>query len=87
MGNIIERLFSLIRCTDTTGKGFQALVLNVLESNGLNPQNCIANSTDGAANMQGEYNGFSANMQNLNSDHVHIWCYSHILNLVLCDIY
>ena len=86
MGNIIERLFSLIRCTDTTGKGFQALVLNVLESNGLNPQNCIANSTDGAANMQGEYNDFSANMQNLNSDHVHIWCYSHILNLVLCDI-
>ncbi|KAJ3645913.1 hypothetical protein Zmor_023532 [Zophobas morio] len=31
MGNIIERLFSLIRCTDTTGKGFEALVLNVLE--------------------------------------------------------
>ncbi|XP_063915502.1 uncharacterized protein LOC135131621 [Zophobas morio] len=32
MGNIIERLFSLIRCTDTTGKGFEALVLNFRSS-------------------------------------------------------
>jgi len=37
----------------------------------LSPQNCIANSTDGAANMQGEYN-FSMKMQIHNSNHVHI---------------
>jgi len=27
--------------------------------NGLNIENCKGNATDGAANMQGKYNGFS----------------------------
>jgi len=29
MGNIIEQLFSVVQCVDTTGKGFGITILNV----------------------------------------------------------
>jgi hypothetical protein len=46
---------------------------------------CVCNATDGAANMQGQYRGFSASLTGESSNEVHIWCYSHVLNLVLTD--
>lgn len=46
---------------------------------------CIGNATDGASNMQGQYKGFSALMTAQSPTHVHVWCYAHILNLVLAD--
>ncbi|CAI6362566.1 unnamed protein product [Macrosiphum euphorbiae] len=61
------------------------LLQNVLLLNDLNVKNCIANTTDGAANMQGEYNGFSAWLNESSPNQVHVWCYSHVLNLVLSD--
>jgi len=35
--------------------------------------------------MQGQYNGFSAWLSKSSPNQVHVWCYSHILNLVLID--
>lgn len=84
--HIHERLLSVVPCDDTTGQGFYKLIQTVLEDNGLTLQNCIADSTDGAANMQGDYNGFTAHLKNENKQHVHIWCYAHILNLVINDL-
>lgn len=84
--NINERLLGVIPCDDTSGKGFHTMLKNVLEENGLKVENCIADSTDGAANMQGKYNGFSTKMIEENNEHIHIWCHSHILNLVVGDI-
>lgn len=46
---------------------------------------CIGNATDGASNMQSQYKGFSALMTSQSSTHVHVWCYAHVLNLVLAD--
>lgn len=79
-------MLGVIPCHDTSGKGFHKLLKNVLEENGLKVENCVADSTDGAASMQGKYNGFSAKMAEENNEHVHIWCHSHILNLVVGDI-
>jgi len=35
--------------------------------------------------MQGQYRGFSALLASHSPNHVHVWCYSHVLNLVLSD--
>ncbi len=43
------------------------------------------NSTDGTANMQGQFRGFSTLLSEHSPNQVHIWCYSHLLNLVLAD--
>lgn len=40
-----------------------------------------------AANRHGNYSGFSAFMtRENNTESVHIWCYVHVLNLILTDI-
>ncbi|XP_025207424.1 uncharacterized protein LOC112603181 [Melanaphis sacchari] len=82
---IHESLIAVVNCSDSTGKGMHDLLQNVLLLNDLNVKNCIANTTDGAANMQGEYNGFSAWLNESSPNQVHVWCYSHVLNLVLSD--
>ncbi|CAH0549851.1 unnamed protein product [Brassicogethes aeneus] len=83
---VMERLVAVVSCHDSTGQGFHDIINNVLQKNDLDVGFCIADSTDGAANMQGKYNGFTVKMQDQNQNHVHIWCYAHILNLVLNDI-
>lgn len=45
----------------------------------------MGNSTDGAANMQGSYQGFSAFLSQQSPSQIHVWCYAHVLNLVLSD--
>ena len=57
--NVREKLLAVVHCTNSTGKGFFELLSNVLKENGLDISCCIGNATDGAANMQGVYNGFS----------------------------
>ena len=47
---------------------------------------CISDSTNGASNMSGQYNGFRAFLEKESPGHIHTWCYAHVLNLVLCDI-
>ena len=43
------------------------------------------NYIDGAANMQGQYQGFSALLSEQSPTKIHFWCYGHIMNLVLAD--
>ncbi|VVC40398.1 Hypothetical protein CINCED_3A021824 [Cinara cedri] len=38
------------------------LILKIFNSLNLDPKKCVGNSTDRAANMQGEYRGFSAQL-------------------------
>lgn len=35
--------------------------------------------------MKGRYKGFSALMTSQSPTHVHVWCYAHVLNLVLAE--
>lgn len=56
----------------------------------MDVKNCISTATDGASNMQGEGKGFSTLFQKeceeLGGQQVHVWCYGHVLNLVIKDV-
>lgn len=80
-----ERLVAIVRCEASTGKYFVDLLSGVLEHLNLDKAMCIGNATDGASNMQGQYKGFSALMTSQSPTHVHVWCYAHVLNLVLAN--
>ena len=80
-----ERVIGVIDCDSATGQHFVELLKQTLEKVGINIKNCVGNSTDGAANMQGQYKGFSALLSGEAPDQVDTWCYSHVLNLVLLD--
>ena len=80
-----ERLVAVVRCSSSTGEAFVQLLSDVLDGLNLDKSLCIGNATDGAANMQGRYRGFSSLLSSQSSHHVHVWCYSHVLNLVLSD--
>ncbi|XP_065321250.1 zinc finger MYM-type protein 1-like [Gordionus sp. m RMFG-2023] len=48
-------------------------------------RNIIGESFDGAANMRGEFVGLQALIRQEAPGSLYIWCYSHILNLCICD--
>ncbi|KAJ8375393.1 hypothetical protein SKAU_G00059730 [Synaphobranchus kaupii] len=81
-----ERLIALVDCQSSTGQYFAEMLMQTFETLNIDKDKCIGNATDGAANMQGTYNGFATLLsQSGNSNQIHVWCYSHILNLVLSD--
>lgn len=82
---INERLVAVVRCSASTGESFVQLLSDVLDSLKLDKSLCIGNATDGASNMQGRYRGFSSLLASKSPYHVHVWCYAHVLNLVLSD--
>ncbi|CAH2272310.1 zinc finger MYM-type 1-like [Pelobates cultripes] len=82
---IKEKLLAIVECESSTGKNLFKLVMEVLKSCKLEITKCIGSSTDGAANMQGQYNGFSSWLSTESPEQVHIWFNAHILNLVLAD--
>ena len=84
-GHVSERLLSLVKSTSGTGASLFSLLKNTLTKYGLDIANCVGDSFDGAANMSGIYNGVAAKIASVASLHVHTWCYSHSLNLVLTD--
>lgn len=80
-----ERLLAIVKTTDSTGQGFCELLKKTLKENDLDISNCVGNATDGASNMQGAYNGFTAWLNKEAPGQIHVWCYAHILNLVITD--
>lgn len=68
-----------------TGEGLFLLLNNVLESNGIPLADCIADSTDEAANVSGIYNRLQATLKEHIPRHVHVHCDAHALNLGVCD--
>ncbi|MGH0175548.1 UNVERIFIED_CONTAM: hypothetical protein FKN15_019912 [Acipenser sinensis] len=82
---IHERLVAVVKCKASTGQYFVQLLTEVVEKLKLDKSKCIGNATDGASNMQGKYKGFSALLSSKSPNQVHVWCYAHVLNLVLAD--
>ncbi|XP_069468511.1 zinc finger MYM-type protein 1-like isoform X2 [Ambystoma mexicanum] len=80
-----ERLLSVTRCTLTTAKGLSELLQRVVKEYGLDLHRCIGISTDGAFNMQGQYSDFTSWLSKESPGKVHVWCYAHVLNLVLAE--
>ncbi|XP_025425624.1 uncharacterized protein LOC112694388 [Sipha flava] len=84
-GTINEKLIAVKCVHNSSGKGMAELLKEELISVGLDLTKCIRNSTDGASNMRGVYNGFTSYLSKLSPEQVHVWCHSHVLNLVICD--
>ncbi|KAL7305524.1 hypothetical protein TKK_0002260 [Trichogramma kaykai] len=80
-----ERLLGVVQCTDSSGESIKNLVIKERVSNNIDFKKCIGSSTDGASNMRGEYKGFQAWLAAEIPSSVHVWCYAHILNLVISD--
>lgn len=80
-----ERLVALIDSKSNTGKDLFETVNMVLKQLNLDVKNCVGSSTDGASNMQGQYNGFTAWLYKESPNQVHVHCYAHVLNLVMTD--
>ena len=84
-GVVHERLLSLVKATSTTGEALFNLLNSRLKKYDLDIKNCVGDAFDGVANMSGAYNGVTAKISSVASLHVHTWCYSHCLNLLLAD--
>ena len=80
-----EKLIGVVSCEGSTGEYFVQLLKETLAAAEIDIQNCVGKSTDGTANMQGQYKGFSTLLSSESPNQVHIWCYAHVLNLVLGD--
>lgn len=81
---ICERLIGMVKCSSSKDSDFFDLFLSNFSKISINSNNCIANSADGAANMQSAYNGFSTKLSEITK--THLWCYAHVLNIVICDL-
>jgi hypothetical protein len=76
----------MVKCKSSTEEASVELLLNVLKTANIDILNCVGNSTDRAANMLGQYRGFSAKLSEMGATQLHVWCYAHVLNLLICDI-
>lgn len=81
--DVIERVVALKKAVSSSGQALFDLLRITLNSMNINLKNCIADAFDGAANMNGQYQGVQAKLKEVSPRHIHIWCYAHILNLVL----
>uniref|UniRef100_A0A2S2NBF1 Zinc finger MYM-type protein 1 n=1 Tax=Schizaphis graminum TaxID=13262 RepID=A0A2S2NBF1_SCHGA len=82
---IKERLFAVLKVTDSSGKGYFEILKKCFNDHGIDFKKIIGESFDGAANMRGEFNGLRAHIQKENPKSVYVWCYAHTLNLCSCD--
>uniref|UniRef100_A0A8C5PR13 HAT C-terminal dimerisation domain-containing protein n=1 Tax=Leptobrachium leishanense TaxID=445787 RepID=A0A8C5PR13_9ANUR len=81
-----ERLVLVTNGSAATGKPLCNLVCEVLEAMGIDISKCVGSSTDGASNMQRQYNGFTTWLNTKAPGQIHVWCYAHVLNLVMMEV-
>ena len=79
----VERLIEYVACEKITGESLCSEIKKVLESLSLKPENCRAQTYDGAGNMAGCQNGCAANFMKFASKALYYHCFSHDLNLAL----
>lgn len=85
-GKIQECLHAL-QVASASGKGLFNTFYNIYEKYKFNwKEELIAQMYDGARSMQGEYQGLRTYLKFQNSRVDYIWCFAHVLNLVIVDI-
>ena len=81
--NVEERLLAVVDSHSATGADLCYLLKEVLQKQNIDVSKCISDSIDGASNMSGQYNGFTAFLEKESPGHIDIlWWYAHVLNLV-----
>lgn len=84
-GEVKERLIKMCSQHLSTGEAQYDLIKKELGSLGIDLQNLISNSFDGAANMKGEYKGLQKMLKQDAPTSVYTHCHAHVLNLVIGD--
>ena len=85
-GEVKELLLTMVKADSTSGEALFQLLSNAFEKHGLQMEQCVGDSFDGAANMNGIHKGLSSRISSMNKSHVHTWCYAHTLNLVVSTV-
>lgn len=67
-----EMFIGVVSCESSTGGNFVQLLQETLVN--IDIRKCVGKLTDGAANMQGLYKGFSTLLSSASPNQVHIWC-------------
>ncbi|CAI6354915.1 unnamed protein product [Macrosiphum euphorbiae] len=85
-GVIEERLLALETASDATEQGLFNTFCTITSKYDINwEKHLCAQSFDGAASMQGIYSGLRSFIQHKNPRAIYVWCFAHILNLVVVD--
>ena len=84
-GEAKERLLAMCDSSSSTDTGLHKTVTETLSSLGLDPQNIIGQSYDGAANMSGKYAGLQALIKHDAPNSTFTHCYAHRFNLLMTD--
>ena len=84
--NVEERLLAVVDSHSANKADLCTLLKEVLQKQNIDVSKCISDSADGASNMSGQYNGFTAFLEKESPGHIYTWCYAHVLNLVLCNV-
>ena len=84
--NIREDFIKFIHCKwGLAGADLAAVILKALADLSLNIEDCRGQGYDGAGAVAGHVNGLSAHILRLNQKALYTHCFSHRLNLVICN--
>ena len=84
--NIHEEFISFLHCKwGLSGSDLAKLILDALGELTLSIENCRGQGYDGAGAVAGHINGLVAQLLRLNRKVLYTYCYSHRLNLSVCD--
>ena len=84
--NIREEFIAFLQCTwGLSGEQLAKLIIDALNDLTLSIADCRGQGYDGAGAVAGHINGLSANILRLNEKALYTHCYSHRLNLAVCD--
>ena len=78
-----ELFLGFYHATDTTGRGLASQILQVLRNLEIDVSKCRAQAYDGAAAMQGKFNGCQAAVLEEVPLATYVHCFSHRLNLAI----
>ena len=79
----LNLLIEFVECEETTGEAICDAIVSSLAKLKLLPENCHAQTYDGAGNMCGKQKGCASRFQQLSPRALYIHCSSHQLNLAL----
>ena len=84
--NIREEFIAFMNCKwGLSGAQLAKLLLETLSDLTLSIDDCQGQGYDGAGAVAGHINGLSAQILKLNKKAFYTHCYSHRLNLAVCD--